>query len=92
MFNSLFSMMSGAPREYAFRFATQGSPGPCAIVENEMRGSKKANIVSMLQTELVSGDLALPGAKNSYNNGAIRGHGVEWTRNRDRRTFWNELV
>ncbi len=41
--------------------------GPCAIFENKMRGSKKANIIAMFQTDAVSGDLALPGAKNLYN-------------------------
>jgi hypothetical protein len=32
--------------------------------ENDMRGSKKANIGAMLQTEGVRDDLALPGAAN----------------------------
>jgi hypothetical protein len=40
------------------------SGSPCAVIENEMRGSKKANIVAMLQTEGVWDDLALPGAAN----------------------------
>jgi hypothetical protein len=40
------------------------SGSPCAVIENEMRGSKKANIVAMLQTEGVRDDLALPGAAN----------------------------
>ena len=62
--------------EYAIGFATQGAPGPCAIVENEMRGSKKANIVAMFQTDVVSGDLALPGTKNTYENVEIRGNRV----------------
>ena len=48
---------------YGIGFASQGSPGPCAIIENDLRGSKKANIVAMLQTEVVSGDLALPDAR-----------------------------
>jgi hypothetical protein len=42
-----------------------------------MRGSKKANIVAMCQTEVVSGDLALPGAKNSYNKVDISGNRIE---------------
>jgi uncharacterized secreted repeat protein (TIGR03808 family) len=63
--------------EYAIGFATQGSPGPCSIIENQMRGSKKANIVAMFQTEVVSGDLAAPHAKNIYNRVEIRGNRVE---------------
>ncbi|WP_294536725.1 TIGR03808 family TAT-translocated repetitive protein [uncultured Rhodoblastus sp.] len=66
--------------EYAIGFAVQESPerpsGPCSIVENEMRGSKKANIVAMFQTDVVSGDLALPGAKNIYNRVEIRGNRI----------------
>jgi uncharacterized secreted repeat protein (TIGR03808 family) len=67
--------------EYGVGFAAQESPkrppGPCSIVENEIRGSKKANIVAMFQTDVVSGDLALPGAKNIYNRVEIRGNRVE---------------
>lgn len=62
---------------YAIGFATQGDPGPCAIVENVLRGSKKANIVAMFQTEVVSGDLAAPGAKNIYDRVEIRGNRIE---------------
>jgi hypothetical protein len=62
--------------EYAIGFATQGDPGPCEIVENEMRGSKKANIIAMFQERIVSGDLALPGAANSFKNVVIRGNRV----------------
>jgi len=40
-----------------------------------MRGSKKANIVAMLQTKVDSGGgLALPGVANPFNNGKIRGN------------------
>ena len=53
-------------------FATQGAPGPAAIIGNRFRGSKKANIVAMLQTEVISGDLALPGAVNHFANMTIR--------------------
>jgi hypothetical protein len=35
-----------------------------AVIENGMRGSKKANIVAMLQAEGVMDDLALPSAAN----------------------------
>jgi uncharacterized secreted repeat protein (TIGR03808 family) len=62
--------------EYAIGFAIQGEPGPCEIVENEMRGSKKANIVAMFQERIVSGDLALPGAVNSFKNVVIHGNRV----------------
>jgi hypothetical protein len=62
--------------EYGVGFATQGAPGPCFIMENEIRGSKKANIVAMFQTEVVSGDLAAPGAKNIYNKVEIRGNRI----------------
>jgi uncharacterized secreted repeat protein (TIGR03808 family) len=57
---------------YAVGFATQGDPGPCEIVENDMRGSKKANIVAMFQERVVSGDLALAGAASGYRNLIIR--------------------
>lgn len=62
--------------EYAIGFAAQGELGPCAIMENELRGSKKANIVAMFQTEVISGDLALPGAANTFKNVVIRGNRV----------------
>ena len=58
--------------EYAVGFASQGDVGPCAIIGNEMRGSKKANIVAMFQTDVISGDLALPGAGNTYKNVVLR--------------------
>jgi uncharacterized secreted repeat protein (TIGR03808 family) len=60
--------------EYAIGFASQGDPGPCEIIENDMRGSKKANIVAMFQERIVSGDLALPGAVNTFRNVVIRGN------------------
>ena len=67
--------------EYAIGFAVQESPGraagPCSILENEIRGSKKADIVAMFGTDVASGDLALPGAKNIYNRVDIRGNRVE---------------
>ena len=67
--------------EYAIGFASQGDPGPCEIIENDMRGSKKANIVAMFQERIVSGDLALPGAKetftNTFKNVIIRGNRVQ---------------
>ncbi|WP_374545313.1 TIGR03808 family TAT-translocated repetitive protein [Rhodoblastus sp.] len=62
--------------DYAIGVATQGDPGPCEIVENDMRGSKKANIVAMFQERVISGDLALPGAANPYRNLVIRGNHV----------------
>ncbi len=58
--------------EYAVGFAAQGDRlGPCEIVGNEMRGSKNANIVAMFQTDVISGDLALPDAVNTFRNVVI---------------------
>ncbi len=63
--------------EYAIGFATQGHVGPCAIIGNDMRGSKKANIVAMFQTKVISGDLALPGAANPYKGVTLRHNRIE---------------
>ncbi|MCI4678050.1 TIGR03808 family TAT-translocated repetitive protein [Rhodoblastus acidophilus] len=63
--------------EYGIGFAAQGDRlGPCEIVENDLRGSKKANIVAMFQTQVISGDLALPGAVNTFKNVVIRGNRI----------------
>jgi uncharacterized secreted repeat protein (TIGR03808 family) len=62
--------------EYGVGFASQGAPGPCEIVDNEIRGAKKASIVAMFQERIVSGDLALPGAANKFPNVVIRGNRV----------------
>ncbi len=58
--------------EYAVGFATQEGVGPCEIVGNEIRGSKKANIVAMFQWNVISGDLGLPGVANPYKNTILR--------------------
>ncbi len=55
-------------------FAAQGGPGPASIIGNRFRGSKKANIVAMFQTEVISGDLALPGAASAFSNMTISGN------------------
>jgi uncharacterized secreted repeat protein (TIGR03808 family) len=62
--------------EYAIGVATQGDPGPCAIIANELRGSRKGNIVAMLQTEVVSGDLAVTGDAGHYKNLTLRDNRV----------------
>jgi uncharacterized secreted repeat protein (TIGR03808 family) len=63
--------------EYGIGFATQGDRlGPCEISGNDLRGSKKANIVAMFQTQVISGDMALPGAANIYKNVVIRANRI----------------
>jgi len=54
--------------DYAIGFATQDGVGPCTIAGNEMRGSKKANIVAMFQERVIEGDLAAPGATHDYKS------------------------
>jgi uncharacterized secreted repeat protein (TIGR03808 family) len=58
--------------EYAIGFATQDGIGPCAIRRNEIRGSKKANIVAMFQEHVISGDVSAPGAASAYKDIEIR--------------------
>ena len=63
--------------EYAIGFATQDGVGPCSIIGNEMRGSKKANIVAMFQEKIISGDLSAPDAGKAYKNIVIRDNRVD---------------
>ncbi len=58
--------------EYAIGFANQDGVEACAIRRNDIRGSKKANIVAMFQERIVSGDLSAPGAASGYKNIEIR--------------------
>ncbi len=62
--------------DYAIGVATQEGVGPCTISGNEMRGSKKANIVAMFQWNIIDGDLAAPGAKNPYKGLVLRDNRV----------------
>jgi uncharacterized secreted repeat protein (TIGR03808 family) len=63
--------------DYAIGFATQDGVGPCSIIGNDMRGSKKANIVAMFQEKIISGDLSAPQAANAYKNIVIRDNRVD---------------
>jgi uncharacterized secreted repeat protein (TIGR03808 family) len=58
--------------EYGIGFANQDGVGACAIRGNDIRGSKKGNIVAMFQERVTSGDLSAPGAAAGYKNIEIR--------------------
>jgi uncharacterized secreted repeat protein (TIGR03808 family) len=58
--------------QFGIGFATQDGVEACTIQRNDIRGSKKANIVAMFQEHVISGDVSAPGAASAYKYIEIR--------------------